>query len=200
MLDETKSDDINLRIARRVHALRSSQGLALQALAERSGVSRSMISAIERGQSSPTAVVLDKLAQGLGTTLAALFDVSPVSRQAPEPLARLAQQAVWRDPQTGYVRRQVSPAGFPSPMQIVEVHFPAGQQVRYDNAGVPRQVHQQVWVIEGRIEVTANGQAHVLKAGDCLAMSLDEPTHFHNRSRHPARYAVVISNPLFKPS
>lgn len=197
-MKEKPDQDINQRIAQRVHALRTSQGLALQALAERSGVSRSMISVIERGESSPTAVVLEKLARGLGVTLAGLFDTGPVAGQPPSPLARHAVQACWQDPATGYLRRQVSPAGLDSPFQIVEVVFPAGQQIRYDNAGAQRRVHQQVWVLQGHIHVTANGQTHALAEGDCLAMSLDEPTHFHNRSRQPARYAVVLSNPLIK--
>ena len=66
--------DINERIARRISDLRKDRGFTLDALAERSGVSRSMISLIERGQSSPTAVVLDKLASGLAVTLATLFE------------------------------------------------------------------------------------------------------------------------------
>ena len=58
--------DINTRIATRLRDLRDARGYSLDTLAERSGVSRSNISLIERGQSSPTAVVLDKLAIGLG--------------------------------------------------------------------------------------------------------------------------------------
>ena len=52
--------DINARIAARVRALRAARGLSLEALAQACGVSRSMISLIERGESSPTAVLLEK--------------------------------------------------------------------------------------------------------------------------------------------
>ena len=73
------ASDLNQRIAERVRELRAAQGLSLDALASKSSVSRSMISLIERGESSPTAVVLEKLAAGLGVMLASLFDVaSPV--------------------------------------------------------------------------------------------------------------------------
>ena len=68
--------DINQRIAERVRALRAERGFSLEVLAAESGVSRSMISLIERGESSPTAVVLDKLAVALGVTLASLFNSS----------------------------------------------------------------------------------------------------------------------------
>ena len=67
---------INQRIAERVREFRAERGLSLEVLATKSGVSRSMISLIERGESSPTAVVLDKLAVALGVTLATLFDAS----------------------------------------------------------------------------------------------------------------------------
>jgi transcriptional regulator with XRE-family HTH domain len=68
------------RIATRVRQMRAERGLTLEALAETSGVSRSMISLIERGESSPTAVVLEKLATGLGVMLPDLFEApSPPS-------------------------------------------------------------------------------------------------------------------------
>src|SRR5262249_16948127 len=60
--------DVNRRIAGRVRDLRAARGLTLDALAERSGVSRSMISLIERGESSPTAALLERLAAGLNVS------------------------------------------------------------------------------------------------------------------------------------
>src|SRR5882757_4637094 len=110
--------DLNRRIAERVRDLRAGRGLTLEALAERSGVSRSMISTIERGESSPTAVLLEKLAAGLGVTLAAMFEGA---RAGGAPVARRGEQPEWRDPESGYVRRNVSPAGVGSPIRIVEV-------------------------------------------------------------------------------
>ena len=77
--------DINDRIASRVRQIRAERGLSLEALAEGSGVSRSMISLIERGESSPTAVVLEKLATGLGVPLASLFDAPAFGLQVGQP-------------------------------------------------------------------------------------------------------------------
>src|SRR6516162_4488431 len=99
-------DDINARIAARVRELRGASGLSLEALAETCGVSRSMISLIERGESSPTAVVLEKLAAGLGVTLASLFD-APAARAPAGPVARREDQPQWQDPASGYRRRNV---------------------------------------------------------------------------------------------
>ena len=190
---KVSESDLNQRIAARVRELRAAQALSLDALASKSGVSRSMISLIERGESSPTAVVLERLAAGLGVTLASLFDAPAAAQAAAGPVARREDQPEWKDPASGYVRRNVSPPGAAQPMQIVEVHFPPGQRVAFDNTGHPTRVHQQIWVLEGTIEITWGEECYRLREGDCLAMQLDRPTVFHNRTRRAARYAVVIA-------
>ena len=149
-----------------------------------------MISLIERGESSPTAVVLEKIAAGLGVPLASLFDAPDVS---PSPVSRKADRTPWRDPQSGYVRRNISPAGFASPIQIVEVVLPAGAHVAYETGARETNIHQQIWVQEGSIEVTVGSETFRLVPDDCLAMQLDRPTAFRNRTRKSARYFVVIA-------
>src|SRR5580765_8471074 len=194
-MEETIASDLNQRIAERVRDLRAAQGLSLDALAGRCGVSRSMISLIERGESSPTAVVLEKLAAGLGVMLASLFDAPAATAQAPSgPVARRDDQPQWRDPASGYLRRNVSPPGVPQPMQIVEVRFPPGERVAFDTGRREMRVHQQVWVLEGAIDITLGAERYRLRQGDCLAMRLDRPTMFHNPTRKPVRYAVVIAS------
>jgi transcriptional regulator with XRE-family HTH domain len=194
-MTEAIADDLPARLARRVADLRAARGLSLDALAAASGVSRSMISQIERGQSSPTAVVLERLATGLGVALVALFD-APASPAAtpPSPVARLASQPPWRDPQSGYVRRNVSPSGVASPMQIVEVLFPPRARVSFETSVRFPRVHQQVWVLDGRLDVSVGDTLHHLASGDCLAMVLDQMTRFHNPGRTTTRYAVVVAS------
>src|ERR1700676_3344100 len=156
------SRNINRRIAAQARGLRAAMGLSLDALASKSGVSRSMISLIERGEASPPAV-------------------------------RRAAQPQWRDPASGYLRRNVSPPHWPSPIKIVEVDFPAGARVAYETGSRDPPVHQQVWLLTGRLQVTLGDEQYRLDAGDCLAMLLDRPTVFANRTRDPARYVVVVS-------
>jgi transcriptional regulator with XRE-family HTH domain len=103
--------DLNQRIALRVRQLRAARGLSLDALAGKCGVSRSMISLVERGESSPTAVVLEKLAAGLGVMLSALFEAPDHAGKCAGPLVRRDEQPQWRDPASGYRRRNVSPPG-----------------------------------------------------------------------------------------
>jgi len=185
------------RIADRVRELRALHGLSLDALASKSGVSRSMISLIERGESSPTAVVLEKLSAGLSVPLASLFDAPAATAEAPPgPVLRRDDQPQWRDPASGYRRRNVSPSSVPQPMQIVDVHFPPGARVAFETGARDIRVHQQVWLLEGAIDITVGAERHRLRQGDCLAMQLDRPTMFHNPTRKPARYAVVVASDI----
>ena len=188
------ASDLSQRIADRVRELRAAQGLSLDALARKSGVSRSMISLGERAESSPTAVVLEKLAAGLGVMLASLFDAPAAAPSPSGPVARRDDQPQWQDPASGYVRRNVSPPAVPQPMRIVEVRFPPGGRVAFDTGERDTRVHQQVWVLEGAIDVTLGKERHRLREGDCLAMQLDRTTMFHNPTRKPTRYAVVIAS------
>ena len=181
---------LNERIAQRVRDLRAARGLSLHALATHCGVSRSMISLIERGECSPTAVLLEKLATGLNVALASLFEAPQATK---DPVARLADQLSWRDPHSGYVRKNVSPSGLASPIQIVEVSFPPKARVAYETGAREPQIHQQVWVLEGVIEVSVGDDQHRLGTGDCLALVLDRPVSYHNPTRKTARYAVVIT-------
>jgi transcriptional regulator with XRE-family HTH domain len=195
-IESSMADEQSLtqRIAERIKSLRAARDLSLDALASKSEVSRSMISLIERGESSPTAVVLAKLAAALGVPLASLFDAPDAAKDAPSgPVARRDEQPEWRDPGSGYVRRNVSPPQAQQPLQIVEVLFPPGARVAFENGGRELRAHQQVWVLEGTMEVTAGSERHRLREGDCMAMQLDQPTMFHNPTRKRARYAVVIA-------
>jgi transcriptional regulator with XRE-family HTH domain len=180
--------DLNTRVAGRVRALRGARGLTLDALAERCDVSRSMISLVERGESSASAVVLDKIATGLGVTLASLFDDASAP---PNPVSSAEDRAQWRDPESGYLRRNLSPPNFPSPIQLVEVVLPAGARVAYDNGPREGRFHQQIWVLDGSIEVTLGNVTHRLAQDECLAMRLEGHTAFRNRTRKPARYLVA---------
>ena len=185
--------DINLLIARRVRELRDAQNLSLDALAARSNVSRSTISVIERGESSPTAAVLDKLASALGVALASLFEDKAPPTEQPSPVARVDEQPVWTDPASGYTRRNISPA-VPSPIQLVDVVFPPGQRVAYDSTPHGADIHQQIWIIEGTMDIGVGDQRWLLQAGDTLAMRLERHIVYFNPTDERARYLVALTS------
>lgn len=187
----SETQDISTHLATRLRDLRAEAGMTLDGLAECAGVSRSMISLIERGESSPTAAVLDRLAAGLGVTLASLFARQETA--AASPLSRREDQPVWRDPESGYTRRNLSAPGFPSPIELVEVVLPPGARVAYDTGQRAAAVHQQIWVVEGAIALTLGEETYRLGTGDCLSMRLDRPIVFRNLTDAPARYVVALA-------
>ncbi|MBI0423427.1 helix-turn-helix transcriptional regulator [Acinetobacter sp. ACIN00229] len=188
-------EDINIRIAQQVRELRLARGYTLDVLATRCQVSRSAISLIERGEASPTAVVLEKLANGLGVPLTQLFDI-PQNDQSPQPMVRRTQQSEWKDPETGYIRRQVSPPNWKSPFQIVEIEFPPQSRITYEISETSKVVQQQLWVVEGEIDIQLGDSSYALSTGDCLAMQLNQPVIYSNNSSQVARYILVVSNQL----
>jgi transcriptional regulator with XRE-family HTH domain len=186
--------DINKIIAGRINELRETQKLSLDSLAALSGVSRSNISLIERGQSSASATVLDKLAAALGVTLSSLFENRNTPAAAPSPVSRATDQLVWTDPASGYLRRNLSPAA-PSSIQLVEVIFPPGQRVLYDPVVGSPDLNQQMWMIDGVMEISVGNQHWCMKAGDCLAMQLDQTLVYFNPAQSSARYLVALATP-----
>lgn len=177
-------------IGARVKARRIAAGLSLEGLAARSGVSRAAISRIERGEASATAQLLGRLCSGLGIDLGWLFQAEAA---APLPLARRADQPVWTDPQSGYTRRNLTPAGVASPVRMIEVTLPPGARVIFEVAQVDRVVDQQIWLLEGELERTLGEESWRLAPGDCLHLRLTTDSSFHNPGPTPARYVVALS-------
>jgi transcriptional regulator with XRE-family HTH domain len=182
-------EELDIAIGARIRRIRDARGLTLDALANASGVSRAMISRIERAEASPTASLLARLCAALGLSLSAFFaeEDKPAS-----PLARRGDQPVWRDPETGYLRRAVSPPGTGSRVDLIEVDFPAGARVTFPPHAASRGMTQHIWLFEGEMEMTVAGRVHRLSAGDCLYMPVGEGHVFHNPTDRPARYCVVL--------
>ena len=183
--------DINARIAARVRELRERSALSLEALAGKCDVSRSMISLIERGETSPTAVVLDKIATGARRDARHAVRrrgcrASPVSHRCRSH--RVEGSAV-RLREAQYLARQLPLAHSASS----RCSSPPARKVAYETSARDVGGHQQIWVQDGAIEVTV-GSTHQLGKDDCLAMQLDAPITFRNRTRKPARYLVVLSS------
>ncbi len=188
-MEKAKDSELDRRLGLRLKAARQRHGLTLHGLAEQTGVSRAMISRIERGESSPTAALLVRLGSGLGLSLSALLE----NKIGSGPLTRHADQPVWRDPASGYLRRNVSPRGTSSAFEIVEVALPPGARVVLDNAISALALDQQIWVLEGTLTLSLAHTTHHLAAGDCLQMHLQGVIAYRNEGDVPVRYAVVLA-------
>jgi transcriptional regulator with XRE-family HTH domain len=182
------SSSLSAMLAATIQDARRQRGLSGARLAELSGVSRAMISKIERGEAEPTAALLGRLSAALGLTLSQL--IAHAERED-QRLARAADQPVWTDPVSGYQRRAVSPAAGGS-LELVEVQLPAGAEVAFA-AGTYAFIHQQIWVLDGHLTFLEGSTRHELDQGDCLQLSAPQDCAFLNPTDTPCRYLVALA-------
>jgi transcriptional regulator with XRE-family HTH domain len=184
---DTIIDNLSHRLAQRLRLERDGRGWSLAQLAARSGVSRATISKIERAEVSPTAVVLVRLASAFDLTLAGLM----LRAEGGERLARAGDQPVWRDPENGYVRKQVFSRP-DHPVEIVRVELPARQHVTLPASSYAH-IRQLVWVQSGHLVITEGGERRALSAGDCLSFGPPADTTFANETNAACVYVVALA-------
>jgi transcriptional regulator with XRE-family HTH domain len=170
----------------RLRGARKARNWAIGRLAAESGVSRAMISKIERGESSPTAVLLGKLSAALELSVSELL--APRDGR-PGAVRRAAVIPRWQDPGTGYLRRQVSTPGFPA--AVTEVTLPAGARVPYP-AGAYAFIAQLIWVLAGQLTLADGPATHVLGPGDAFELGEPRPREFRNETAAGCRYLVIV--------
>ena len=187
----------------RLRAERRARSWTIDRLAEASGVSRAMISKIERGESSPTAVVLGKLSAALQLSMPELFSpaagltaAGPAGEappaggpRRPAAVRRVADPPSWRDPDTGYLRRPLSSPAFPA--AVTEVTLPAGARVPYP-AGAYAFIAQLVWVVSGELTMADGSAVHVLGPGDTFELGEPQAREFRNDTAGDCRYLVIV--------
>jgi len=183
-----KQPGIEQRIAAHLKQRRIASGLSLADLAERSGVSRAMISKVERSAASPTAALLGRLCNGLGLTLSTLI---ADAEQSTSPLARAEEQTQWQDPVTGLIRTMISPGQSDALVEIVRIDLPGGASVKYNPQRYLR-YEQYVLPIKGRLHLKVGEEEYQLGPWDCLLMQTNRPLRFHNQGSTNCRYLVVV--------
>ena len=182
-------DDTSSRLAQRIRLEREARGWSLAELAEQSGVGKSTISKVERQEASPTATVLVRIAAAFELSLATLL-LRAEGGQAGR-LSRREDQPEWRDPDTGYVRRQIflHPE---HPVEAVEVCMPPGQQVRLPASSYAH-IRQVLWVMQGELHLTEGQSTHCLHAGDALGFGAPADVVFANHGDCECRYLVMLA-------
>ena len=181
-------DDAGSRLAHRIRLEREARGWSLGELAKRSEVSKAMISKVERAEASPTAALLAKLSGAFELTLATLL-VRAEAGGARRIAA--ADQPFWRDPGTGYVRRQVFASGA-HPLELVRVELPPAARVPFPAASYAF-IRQVVWVLEGELTVVEGGQETKLATGDSYAFGEPADSAFVNPGTRPCAYLVAVA-------
>ena len=179
-------DATDSSIAARIRGERTARRWSLDDLAARARVSKAMISKIERGEASPTAALLGRLSGAFGITLSAFF----ADTAHPRGPARRAGQPVWRDPATGYIRRQVA-ASPTIPVEMTEVELPAGAAVSFPAASYSF-MSQIIWGLTGRLTFVEGEVTHDLGPGDSLELGPPADCTFRNDGASACRYLVVV--------
>jgi transcriptional regulator with XRE-family HTH domain len=177
-----------LALANRLRMEREARGWSLADMASRSGVSKAMVRKVELGEASPTASLLVRLAGAFDLTMAGLL---VRAEQHGDRLSRKADQALWTDPASGYVRRQV--LAIPDhPVELVEVDLPGRSEVTLPASSYVF-IRQAVLLLEGALTLTEGGERRQLRQGDCLAFGPPSDVTFANETDAPCRYLVVLN-------
>jgi transcriptional regulator with XRE-family HTH domain len=176
------------RLGARVKELRRRRGLTLEDLAERAGVSRAMISKIERGEKNPTLVVAAKVAKGFGVTISELLGVEERREIVVIPRER---RMTMRDPETGFERQLLSPTFGGRGVEFVRNVVPRGST----SGELPphrRGVEEYVVVEKGRLRASVGREEHLLEAGDALYFEADVSHRFDNAGDGECSYYLII--------
>jgi len=176
------------RLGARVRELRRGRGLTLEELAERSRVSRAMISKLERGEKNPTLVVAAKLAEGFGVTLSQLVGME---EQREVVVVHRDRRIVMRDPETGFERQLLSPSFGGRSIEFIRNVIPEGST----SGEFPphrRGVEEYIVVEKGRLKALIGGVEHVLEVGDAVYFEADVAHRFDNVGEGECSYYLVI--------
>ena len=178
---------LNDRLAERLKQVRMARGWSLEALAEKSGVSRSTLSRIENAEVSPTAETLGSLSTAFQMSISHLL--APIETPF-SPLVRHAEQSLWNDQDNSFTRRIVSPPSGGLSAEIIRCDLGSEQRISYAAPSVPGHEHHLV-MLSGVLAVTLGEETHVLEAGDCLRYQLFGPSRFQT-GEQPASYLIVL--------
>jgi transcriptional regulator with XRE-family HTH domain len=162
----------------------------LEDLAERAGVSRAMISKVERGEKNPTLVVAAKVAEGLGVTISELLGVE--ERREIVVVPRQRRMTV-RDPETGFERQLLSPTFGGRGVEFVRHVVPHGST---SGEFPPHRRGVEVYVVieKGRLRTFIGDEEHLLDVGDALYFAADVSYRFDNAGDGECSYYLVSAS------
>jgi transcriptional regulator with XRE-family HTH domain len=178
------------RLGERIRGLRRERGLTLDLLAQRSGVSRAMISKLERGEKNPTLVVAAKVAEGLGVSLSQLVGVEERREVVVVPRER---RMIMRNPETGFERQLLSPSFSGRGIEFIRNVMPEGSS----SGEFPphrRGVEEYIVVENGRLRALLGREAYLMEEGDALYFEADIPHRFDNAGKGECSYYLVIDS------
>jgi XRE family transcriptional regulator, regulator of sulfur utilization len=180
----------NGTVGARVRALREGLDLSLRDLADRSGVSAPMLSQVERGETSPTLAVAERIASGLDLSLSQLLRLDEGEG------VDVVRRAERRRGGVGGHRYEVLTPPRPGQRAEVSLHElrPGGATGGPDDP--PRHepgARETTVVLNGRLRLHCAGAQHELDEGDAVTFDADLPHRFENPGDAPARFYAVVA-------
>jgi transcriptional regulator with XRE-family HTH domain len=177
-------------VGARVKSLREAMDLSLRDLAERSGVSAPMLSQVERGDTSPTLAIAEKIASGLDLTLSQLLRLDEDRHVV---IVRAGKGRTRR--RRGHRLEELTPP-LPGQRADVSVHTlaPGAATGAPDDPPVHEPGSRETTVVvDGTAELFIDGQRHELHEGDSVTFDADLPHHFENNGETDARLIAVVA-------
>ncbi len=180
-------------IGPRIRALRDAMELSLRDLARRSGVSAPMLSQVERGETSPTLAVAERIAQGLDLRLSQLLRLDEGGQVA---IVRASERRPGNsDPASGHSAEILTP---PLPGQRAELsrHLlaPGARTGQQGDPPMHEAGAREIALVErGALTLVIDGEEHQLAEGDCVTFDADLEHHFENPTREEAVLLAIVS-------
>jgi transcriptional regulator with XRE-family HTH domain len=180
----------NAAVARNLRAIRSRSGWTLDALAARSGVSKGMLIAIEQGRSNPSIATLCRISDAFGIALARLVEVSE------SPAIRVVEPErtvpLWTG-QPGSSAVLLVGSDPPQHLELWDWRMRPGDG--YDGAAHPAGSREIVWVIEGTLTLTVDGETATVPTGGAALFLADRPHRYANTDSADLRFAMAVTQP-----
>ena len=174
-------------LGHRIRTLRRQRDLSLEGLAERSGVSASMLSTVERGQKVPSILVLSQIATALDTSIARLVDEETAPRVV---VLRATEQRVIADP-TGFERRTLSPVLPGVEFELMRTTIAPGVDAGTYPPHRPGS-REYLAVESGTLTLSLAGTDYVLRAGDSIYYAGDCLHGYRNDGDVPCTYYLAM--------
>ena len=186
----TNKAEITARLASRLKEERAAKGLSLDALAKLSGVSRSMLSQIERGESSPTVASLWNLTRALNVDFSTLLDQDIEPEHPIKEIVLGDQTPEVRNRASGCVVRILSAPDDVGGTEVYDIRFQADACL--ESSPHEKGCVEHLTVLEGQLEVMSDGEKAKVSTGDTIRYAGD--VEHAIRACMPARVILIVKN------
>ncbi|AJI25769.1 helix-turn-helix domain-containing protein (plasmid) [Priestia megaterium] len=182
--------EINLIIAKNLKGFRESKKLSLERVSELTGVSKTMIGQIERGESSPTITTIWKIANGLKISFTSLIN-------DPQPDTKVISKdeiQILSEDNGKYRVYPYFPFEDDRRFEVYSIEIEEGGSVE---ANLHREGTEEfITVFEGELTISINSNEYIIKRGNAISFRADRPHSYYNRGKTLTRLSMIIYYPV----